>query len=67
MKFENPHNGYIENTGGADVTMVWFWVLLFGPLYWAIKGVWRHVFVNMVLIYIIFEVSNIRGAGLYAG
>ena len=36
--FRNPANGHIERIDGA-----WAWVLLFGCIYFAAKGVWTHV------------------------
>jgi peptidoglycan biosynthesis protein MviN/MurJ (putative lipid II flippase) len=27
----------------------WLWTLLFGPLYFALKGVWSHVFISIVV------------------
>lgn len=46
MQFRNPQNGYVESAGGA---FSWLWVLIFGPLYWAVKGVWRHFFLQFFL------------------
>lgn len=44
--FENPANGYRETIGlGAQ-----WGVLLFGFLYLAIKGLWRHVFLWLILV-----------------
>ena len=44
MKFKNPANGYIE-----DSSAPWLWTLLFGGLYFAYKGVWRHLFISFIL------------------
>lgn len=44
MVFENPSNGYRKNLSAC-----WFWVLLFGVFYFAIKGVWTHVFAGILL------------------
>jgi hypothetical protein len=35
--FQNPSNGYIE-----EVSQPFLWTLLFGPLYFAVRGVWTH-------------------------
>ena len=43
MKFKNPLNGYVE-----EVSSVWLWVLLFGTIYFAVKGVWTHALVSFV-------------------
>ena len=44
MNFENPTNGYRES-----VSSPWLWVLLFGTFYFAVKGVWTHAIVSLVL------------------
>lgn len=46
MEFKNPNNDYVESAGGS---MSWLWVLLFGPIYWAVKGVWRHFVAHLFL------------------
>lgn len=44
--FENPANGYRKKVdGGASVG-----VFFFGGLYLAVKGLWRHVFIWLVLV-----------------
>ena len=45
MKFRNPNNGYEEEVSN----LVWLWCLLFGFIYFAIKGVWTHAIVGLVL------------------
>lgn len=47
MEFENPTNGYRETAGGV---LSWLWVLLLGPLYWVVKGVWRHALLHFILV-----------------
>ena len=42
-KFRNQY-GYIE-----DITDSWLWVLLFGCLYFASKGVWNHFAISLIL------------------
>ena len=44
MKFQNPLNQYVEESNAA-----WFWVLLFGPLYFAYKTAWWATLLAMVL------------------
>lgn len=44
MIFENPANGYQEEFHGAFI-----WSLLFGPIYFAVKGIWTHAVVAFVL------------------
>ena len=42
--FRNPANGY-----QVDVSLAWLWVLLFGAIYFAVKGVWTH-FIGGILL-----------------
>jgi hypothetical protein len=56
MKFENTRNNYIEDVSSP---LSWFWVFLFGPLYWAVKGIWRHAIAHIVLIIITFGIAHI--------
>ena len=51
MKFKNYKNNFTEN---ASSPLSWLWVFLFGPLYWAVKGIWRHAVVNLTLVIITF-------------
>lgn len=44
--FENPSNGYKEEV--SNLTMLW--TFLFGGLYLAVRGVWTHVLVFVVLV-----------------
>ena len=53
MKFQNPTNGYIEEVPGA----AWLWTLLFGSLYFAVRGVWGHAVVSLVLAFCTFGLS----------
>jgi hypothetical protein len=44
--FENPANGHKEEVGiGASIG-----VLLFGALYLAVQGLWRHVFIWLAVV-----------------
>ena len=43
-RFRNPSNGYEENVGRA-----WLWCLLFGPVYFAAKGIWGHAAISLLL------------------
>lgn len=43
--FENPVNQHRETIGRRP----WLWALLFGPFYWASKGVWPHFFINWLV------------------
>ena len=42
--YANPANGHVEQIGAA-----WAWCLLFGPIYFAVKGVWGHAALSLVL------------------
>ena len=44
MHFKNPTNGYVESS-----SVPFLWCLLFGCLYFAVKGIWSHVFISFVL------------------
>jgi hypothetical protein len=52
MRFRSPSNGYEEEVGPA-----WLWCLLFGFIYFAVKGVWSHAVVSFVLAFITVGVS----------
>ncbi len=56
-KFMNPANGYIERIGAA-VPLVW----LLGPLYIAIRGLWGHALI--ILIINLFFVFTLGVAGM---
>ncbi len=43
MRFKNPLNGYVE-----EVTAPWLWTLLFGTIYFAVRGVWTHAVVSLI-------------------
>ena len=45
MEFRNPSNNYSESVS----PLAWLWVLLFGFIYFAVKGVWRHAVASLVL------------------
>jgi hypothetical protein len=44
VTFRNPANGYTES-----VNFAFLWALVFGVLYFAVKGVWRHAVISFVL------------------
>ncbi len=44
MYFKNPVNGYVES-----VSMPWLWTLLFGCIYFAVKGIWTHFVASLIL------------------
>lgn len=56
MNFEHPDNGHVEKGYGL---LSWLWVLLFGPIYWAVKGVWRHVVASILLGFLTFGISHL--------
>ncbi len=51
MRFQNPTNGYVE-----VVRIPFIWALCFGPFYFVLKGVWRHVVLYFVLLSILTTV-----------
>lgn len=52
MKFKNPANGHVETAHSAGL-----WTLLFGSLYFAVKGVWTHAFISFILALCTFGIS----------
>lgn len=44
MKFRNPTNGHVE-----VVTAAWLWTLLFGGLYFIVRGLWAPLIVWILL------------------
>ena len=43
--FENATNGYREEVTGLSV----LWALLFGWIYYAVKGLWAHLGIQLIL------------------
>ena len=43
-RFRNPVNGYEESVGHPGL-----WCLLFGSVYFAVKGIWTHAIASLVL------------------
>jgi len=52
-KFKNPANNYTEELSGYT----WAWVLLFGTLYFLVKGVWKHAVLSFILAFCTFGLS----------
>lgn len=46
MTFENPSNGYQESVS----YLTWLWCFIFGALYFAYKGIWRHFVLYLAAI-----------------
>jgi hypothetical protein len=44
IRFQNPANGYEE-----DIGTPWIWCLLFGCIYFAVRGVWTHAVAALLL------------------
>ena len=44
MHFKNPANDYIESS-----SVPFLWCLLFGALYFAVKGIWSHFFIYILV------------------
>jgi hypothetical protein len=51
-KFRNPTNGYTEAVGTP-----WLWCLLFGCLYFAVKGIWTHAVAALAAALLTFGLS----------
>lgn len=45
MAFRNPANGYVEQVRHPGL-----WTLLFGPVYFLVRGVWVHAILALLLI-----------------
>ena len=52
-KFKNKANGHIEEISPIS----WLWAFLFGSIYWAVKGIWKHAVVSLVLALCTFGIS----------
>ena len=48
-RFKHPLNEHTEKIS----SMAMIWVLLFGPIYWAVKGVWSHAIIQLVLYFFV--------------
>lgn len=53
-KFKNPLNGYVEEITGP----VWLWAFLFGPIYCAVKGMWRDAVIYIVTCLLLSPVGG---------
>lgn len=60
MKFRNTTNGYVEKA-----SVPWLWCFLFGPFYFAVRGIWPHAIVLFILSFLI--VSALGEGALIAG
>ena len=52
MLFQNPSNGYIEESSNCGL-----WTLLFGFFYFAVKGIWTHAVVGFLVACCTFGIS----------
>ena len=55
MKFKNPMNDFEETVSSG---LSWLWCFLFGPIYWAVKGIWRHAVVHLALAIITAGIAH---------
>tara|TARA_B100000768_G_scaffold116398_1_gene107730 strand:- start:420 stop:653 length:234 start_codon:yes stop_codon:yes gene_type:complete len=53
VTFEHPGNGYQESITNFAI----LWCLVFGSLYFAYKGIWRHFVLSLVIGLFTFGVS----------
>ena len=56
MKSKNTRNNYTET---VSTPISWLWVFLFGPIYWVVKGVWRHAVIHFILFLISFGILHL--------
>lgn len=56
MNFTNPKNNYTMTDGGQ---LSWLWSLLFGPLYFAVRGNWGWFFISAIMAFITFGISHL--------
>ena len=54
-KYKNPSNGYVETAS----SIAWLWVSLWAPIYFAVKGIWTHAILSLVLGIVTFGISNL--------
>jgi polyferredoxin len=54
MYHKNPTNGH--EVFGADNWAI-LWTLLFGPLYFMYKGVWKHFFLSIIIAFMTLGIS----------
>ncbi len=52
MQFQNPNNDYTES-----VQLPFLWCLMFGTLYFLVKGVWSHAIISLVLAVVTVGIS----------
>lgn len=46
MKFQNPQNNIVEESSAP-----WLWTFCFGCLYFALKGIWTHFAIGLILAF----------------
>ncbi len=56
--FENPSNGYRESVDGYSI----LWALLFGWVYYAVRGLWAHMFIQVVIVVVLALMTGGPGA-----
>ncbi|WP_207263580.1 zinc ribbon domain-containing protein [Desulfovibrio sp. Huiquan2017] len=54
MEFRNPTNGYVEEVNPAETFIL---TLFFGPIYFAINGIWTHFVGGIIIATITFGIS----------
>lgn len=52
--FENPSNNYREYGSGG---LAFLFTLLFGCFFFAIKGIWSHFFISLILAIVTVGIS----------
>ena len=56
MKFKNPSNGYIEVSSSP---LSWLWCLLFGFIYFLVRGNVLHAVISFVLVFCTLGISQL--------
>ena len=53
--YKHPEHDYSESFG----KITWVWVFLFGPIFWAVKGVWTHFAAHLLLAIITLGIAHL--------
>ena len=55
QKFKNPQNNYVEEVTGY---FTWLWAFLIPPLYFLIKGMWKHALLSLIFQLITLSLAS---------
>lgn len=48
---------HLKTSQQIDITQAWAWTLLFGFLYFAVRGIWRHAVIGLALAIVTAGIS----------